>query len=68
MAVDATKERHMPISQWTVSNLEVLIFLAVMIVIVAALILKIEMTGAGQRNRDRSRHKSRWSSSWSRTR
>jgi hypothetical protein len=62
------KGRHMPISQWTVSNLEVLIFLAVMMVIVAALMLTLEMTGAGRRNQDRSRHKSRWSSSWSRTR
>jgi len=51
----------MPISQWTVSNLEVLIFLAVMIVIVAARMLTLETTGTGQRNRDRSRRKSRWS-------
>jgi hypothetical protein len=63
MAVDATKERHMPNSQWTVSNLEVLIFLAAIIVIVAALMLTLETTGAGRRNRDRSRRKSRWSSS-----
>lgn len=66
MAVDATKERHMPISPGTVSNLDVLIFLAVLIAIVAALMLTLETTSAG-RNRDRSRRKSRRSSSLSRT-
>jgi hypothetical protein len=37
---------------WTMSNLEVLIFLTAMIVIVAALMLTLTMTGATRRNRD----------------
>ena len=36
---------------WTMSNLEVLIFLAAMIVIVAALMLTLAMAGPGRRNR-----------------